>query len=334
MRSTRDSAERDVPLLELSGVCVDFDLPAGPIRAVDSVSLEIRTGQCLAVVGESGSGKSQTFLACLGLLAANGRSSGSARFEGHELIGAKERDLNVLRGTRLVTVFQDPMNALTPQLTIGEQLSEVLTAHGLASRREAEARALEVLAQVGIPEPRRRIAQYPHEFSGGMRQRAVIAMALMARPRLLIADEPTTALDVTIQAQVLALLRGLRDQGLSIVLITHDLGVAAGIADQLAVMYAGRVVEAGAAGDVLSAPMHPYTRALLAAVPRLDDPTGRALAWIEGQPPRPGEIKVGCAFEPRCKERLAVCCDTQPALRPRPGSHDVACHRADESDPA
>jgi oligopeptide/dipeptide ABC transporter ATP-binding protein len=334
MRSTRDSAERDVPLLELSGVCVDFDLPAGPIRAVDSVSLEIRTGQCLAVVGESGSGKSQTFLACLGLLAANGRSSGSARFEGRELIGAKERDLNALRGTRLVTVFQDPMNALTPQLTIGEQLSEVLTAHGLASQREAEARALEVLAQVGIPEPRRRIAQYPHEFSGGMRQRAVIAMALMARPKLLIADEPTTALDVTIQAQVLALLRGLRDQGLSIVLITHDLGVAAGIADQLAVMYAGRVVEAGAAGEVLAAPAHPYTRALLAAVPRLDDPTGQPLAWIAGQPPRPGEIEAGCPFEPRCTERLAVCRDTQPALRPRPGGHDVACHRADESDPA
>jgi oligopeptide/dipeptide ABC transporter ATP-binding protein len=334
MRSTRDSAERDVPLFELRGLCVDFNLPAGRMRAVDSVSLELRSGQCLAVVGESGSGKSQTFLACLDLLAANGRATGSARFEGRELIGAAEPELNALRGTRIVTVFQDPMNALTPQLTIGEQLSEVLTAHGLASRREAQARALEVLAQVGIPDPRRRIAQYPHEFSGGMRQRAVIAMALMARPKLLIADEPTTALDVTIQAQVLALLRDLRDQGLAIVLITHDLGVAAGIADQLAVMYAGRVVEAGAAAEVLAAPAHPYTRALLAAVPRLDDPTGRQLAWIEGQPPRPGEIEAGCAFEPRCTERRAACRESRPELRRRGTTRAVACHRADEWDAA
>jgi oligopeptide/dipeptide ABC transporter ATP-binding protein len=333
MHSTRDSAERVVPLLELRDLCVDFELPAGAIRAVHSVSLEVRAGQCLAVVGESGSGKSQTFLACLDLLAANGRTTGSARFEGHELIGAAEPELNALRGTRIVTVFQDPMNALTPQLTIGEQLSEVLTAHGLASRGEAEARALEVLAQVGIPDPRRRIEQYPHEFSGGMRQRAVIAMALMARPKLLIADEPTTALDVTIQAQVLGLLRDLRDQGLAIVLITHDLGVAAGIADQLAVMYAGRVVEAGAAGEVLAAPAHPYTRALLAAVPRLDDPTGRRLAWIEGHPPRPGEIETGCAFEPRCNERRAVCRETRPELRWREVTRAVACHRADDWDP-
>ena len=319
MTATRD-------LLALDGLCVDFTTAHGTQRVVHEVSLAVAAGECLAVVGESGSGKSQTFLACLGLLASNGCAVGSARFAGDELIGADSEALNRIRGTRVTTVFQDPMNALTPHMTVGSQLVEVLTAHGLAGERDARRRALDALRRVGLDDPDGRIRQYPHELSGGQRQRAVIAMALMAEPALLIADEPTTALDVASQAQVLALLGGLRAQGLAIVLITHDLGTMAGLADRIAVMYGGRVVEEGPAAQLLAAPAHPYTEALVRSVPRADAAFGRRLPTIEGQPPRPGEALSGCAFEPRCAVRIARCRADRPELRESGFEATAACH--------
>jgi len=314
-----------VPLLSIRDLSVDFVTPRGRVQAVREASLDVAPGECLAVVGESGSGKSQLFLACLGLLAARGATRGSARFQGQELLGASAAALNAVRGTRISMVFQDPMNALTPHLSIGRQLGEVLLDRGLASPQEAHERSLAALQGVGLADAESRLRQYPHELSGGQRQRVAIAMALMTRPALLIADEPTTALDVTVQAQVLRVLRQARRDGLAMVLITHDLGVVAGIADRVAIMYAGRIVEIAPVRELFAAPAHPYAAALLEAVPRLSDASAGRLRSIEGQPPAPGEIVHGCAFAPRCPDVVEICRREVPALRPG-ATRAVACH--------
>jgi oligopeptide/dipeptide ABC transporter ATP-binding protein len=313
-------------LLEIRELSVEFAAPRGLVRAVREVSLDVRRGECLAIVGESGSGKSQLFLGSFGLLAARGAARGSVRFAGQELLGSDPSALRSVLGTRLTLVFQDPMNSLTPHLTVGRQLAEVVLDRGLLGPQEARARSLEVLGAVRMPDAAGRLRQYPHELSGGQRQRAAIAMALMTRPDLIVADEPTTALDVTVQAQVLDVLREARDRGLALVLITHDLGVVAGIADRVAVMYAGRIVESAPVRDLFAAPAHPYTAALLAAVPRLDTPASVRLACIEGQPPQPGDERPGCAFVPRCQSAIDACRSDLPRLRSA-GDRRVACHR-------
>jgi oligopeptide/dipeptide ABC transporter ATP-binding protein len=312
-------------LLAIRDLAVEFATPRGTVHAVRDVSLDVRRGECLAIVGESGSGKSQLFLGSLGLLAARGAARGSVRLGGVELLGPDQQALRDARGTRLGMVFQDPMNALTPHLTIGRQLGEVVLDRGLLDATAARARGLDTLRAVRMPEPEARLQQYPHELSGGQRQRAAIAMALMTRPELLVADEPTTALDVTVQAQVIEVLREARDAGLALVLITHDLGVVAGIADRVAVMYAGRIVESAPVRELFAAPAHPYTAALLASVPRLDAPLGERLADIAGQPPHPGEELPGCAFAPRCPAVQEQCRHVRPALRAA-GARSVACH--------
>jgi oligopeptide transport system ATP-binding protein len=327
MRSTRGSAEMTGErLLDIGDVSVDFTTAQGTVSAVRHVSLHVGAGECLAVVGESGSGKSQLFLACLGLLAANGSARGSARFLGEELLGASEQALNEVRGLDISLVLQDPMNSLTPHLRIERLLTEGVLDRGLMTAADARRRALEALRRVAIDAPEARLRQYPHELSGGMRQRVAIAVALMTQPKLLVADEPTTALDVTVQAKVLDVLRSLRGDGLAIVLITHDLGVAAGLADRVAVMYAGEVVEVASAADLFAAPAHPYGAGLLASIPRLSDRTAGRLSAIEGQPPRPGEILAGCPFARRCAAASEVCREVAPPLRAIGGDRAVACH--------
>jgi len=313
-------------LLELDGVSVEFTDSGQAVPAVRDVSLQVRAAECLAVVGESGSGKSQLFLACLGLLADNGTARGSVRFLGEELLGASEEALNRVRGLGLSLVLQDPMNSLTPHLRIERLLTERVLDRGLMSPADARHRALEALRTVGIDEPDARLRQFPHELSGGMRQRVAIAVALMTGPRLLIADEPTTALDVTVQAKVLTVLRALRADGLAIVLITHDLGVVAGLAERVAVMYAGQVVEVASTDDLFAAPAHPYAAGLLASIPRLSDRIASRLGAIEGQPPRPGEIVTGCPFAPRCAAASEVCREVAPALRAIGPGRQAACH--------
>jgi oligopeptide transport system ATP-binding protein len=313
------------PLLAIRDLAVEFATPRGTVRAVRGVSLDVRRGECLAVVGESGSGKSQLFLGSFGLLAARGDARGAVRFDGQDLLGANPSPLRSVLGTRVAMVFQDPMNALTPHLTIGRQLTEVVRDRSLLGDREARARSLEVLRAVRMPDPEARLRQYPHELSGGQRQRVAIAMGLMTHPQLMVADEPTTALDVTVQAQVLDVLREARDRGLALVMITHDLGVVAQIADRVAVMYAGRVVESAAVRELFAAPAHPYTAALLGSVPRLDTPVTARLAGIEGQPPHPAEERPGCAFAPRCPSAVERCLRETPTLRGA-GDRAVACH--------
>ncbi|MGQ0834513.1 MAG: ABC transporter ATP-binding protein [Gammaproteobacteria bacterium] len=324
MRSTPATAEGEVLAIDALGVT--FATPDGDLAAVHDFCLNIRAGECVGIVGESGAGKSQALLAVMGLLARNAHVRGSARFEGVDLVGASASELNRVRGSRLAMIFQDPMTSLTPHMRIGEQIGESLVHHQGLSRREAQARALALLSSVHMTDAERRLDQYPHELSGGMRQRAMIAIALACDPALLIADEPTTALDVTIQAQILALLAELkRERGMAMVLITHDLGVVAGIADRVAVMYGGRIVELGSVAAILKTPSHPYTRALLHSMPRIDEPSGAALATVRGQPPNPRALPVGCAFNPRCDRAGDRCRRERPVLK----AHDpslVACH--------
>jgi oligopeptide transport system ATP-binding protein len=322
-------------LLEARNLAVDYRTPEGIVRVVRGVDLAIRRGEFLGIVGESGSGKSQLLLALLGLSAPGAIISGSIRHGDTELVGASATTLNRIRGDRISLVFQDPMTALNPYLTVGTQIGEVLQLHRGLGRRAALARAAELLDAVQISEARRRLAQYPHELSGGMRQRVMIAMALACEPEILLADEPTTALDVTVQAQILELLRELRRRtGTAVVLVTHDLGIVAELADRVAVMYAGRFVEEAPVDTLFHHSRHPYTAALKRSIPRVDVPLPERLASIPGNPPNPAQLPPGCAFAPRCALRLARC-DTQvPALQDLGGGHRKACLREDLPDSA
>jgi oligopeptide/dipeptide ABC transporter ATP-binding protein len=312
------------PILRLRDLRVSFPTPAGPARAVRGIDLDVRAGEAVAVVGESGSGKSVTMLATLGLL-PKAEVTGSAMYGDTELVGADVSTLRSIRGRRISMVFQDPMTSLNPVLTIGKQMALVMKAHqpGLG-RKEAKAKAIELLNQVAIPQADRRINAYPHELSGGMRQRVMIAMAIANEPEVLIADEPTTALDVTVQAQIMELLTRLRQEHhLALVLITHDLGVVAGSADRVAVMYAGRIVERAPVMDVFDLPQHPYTRALLECLPRLDQ-RHEVVSAIPGTPPNPADLPPGCPFAPRCPQAVDSCTAIEPALV-HFGHGDVAC---------
>ena len=327
MHSIPATAEPGVPpVLEVEGLSVRFATPDGEVPAVRDFALSLRPGECVGVVGESGAGKSQSFLAVMGLLPSNAQVAGSARLDGVELLGRPAAELNRVRGARISMIFQDPMTSLTPHLTVGEQIGEVLVRHRGLTRSAATARALALLERVHVTDAARRLRQYPHELSGGMRQRVMIAIALACDPAVLVADEPTTALDVTIQAQILALLAELkREQGMAMVLVTHDLGVVAGVADRVAVMYAGRVVELGPVREVLKTPAHPYTAALLRSMPRLDEPATASLVAIPGQPPNPRRLPPGCAFAPRCGAAEARCREQRPDAAALRGVR-VACH--------
>jgi oligopeptide transport system ATP-binding protein len=313
--------------LAIEGLRVRFGHGKRAVDAVRDLSLAIRAGECLGLVGESGAGKTQAFMAAMGLLAPSARASGSIRFEGEEILGLAPAALNRVRGSKLTMVFQDPMTSLTPHLKIGTQLAEVLVHHGGRSWADAELAALRVLERVRVPEAKRRLRQYPHELSGGMRQRVMIGMSLLCEPALLIADEPTSALDVTVQAQIVDLLRALRlDAGLSIALVSHDLGVVAGLADRVAVMYAGRIVESGLAADLLRSPRHPYTAMLLECVPNLREARRARMPELAGQAPSAAEVEAGCAFAPRCARASERCRVERPELRAGERAGELACH--------
>ncbi len=303
------------PLLAVEDLSVRFGAGSGEVRAADGVDLRLAAGESVALVGESGCGKSATALAILGLLPRHGRvSGGRIAFRGRDLAALAPAERRRVRGTQMGIVFQDPMTSLNPYLRIEDQLVEGVRAHGLAGRRDARARALQLLARVGVPDASARLRAFPHELSGGLRQRVMIAMALMADPDLLVADEPTTALDVTLQAEILALLAELRaERGLGLLLITHDFGVVAGTCDRVLVMYAGRIVEEGPTEALFAAPAHPYTAALLAGLPRADRPPAARLAGIEGLPPSLDRGPFGaCRFAPRCARVRDACREGEP----------------------
>ena len=315
-------------LLEVEDLHVAFPIGGRLVEVVRGVSFTLAAGEALGLVGESGSGKSQTALAVLRLLKAPGRvTAGRVRFEGMDLLAADERAMAGLRGTGLSVVFQDAMSSLNPAFTIGTQLTDVITAHRRLSRRAARDAAVEALDLVGIPNPSARLGQYPHQFSGGMRQRATIAMAVACGPRLLVADEPTTALDVTVQAQIVRLLGSLRERlGLALIFITHNLDLMAEICDRALVMYGGMVMEEAPVDALFANPRQPYTRALLDCVPRLSDAPG-ALYGIDGMPPVAGRLGAGCPFEPRCGRRLDRCAEAPPPEQ-WAGARRVACWAA------
>ncbi len=298
------------PLLEITDLRVAFHARHGKVRAVDGVSLTVAPGECLGIVGESGSGKSVTFAAVMGLIRPPGRiEAGRIRFAGRDLVGLDAASYRQLRGRDIAMTLQDAQTSLNPALTVGTQIIEVLAAHGEGNAR---ARAVEMMTMVGIPAAERRLGDYPHQFSGGMRQRMMVAIALSCRPKLLIADEPTTALDVTIQAQVLELIASIRAKlGMSVVLITHDLGVVADYCDRVAVMYAGQIVEAGRTADIIGSPRHPYTEGLLASVPDLHN-LDRPIRPIEGQVPDLIDLPPGCRFLPRCPKARPDCAKPVP----------------------
>src|ERR671919_1604801 len=321
-----DQTRSQASVLAVDGLTTRFATPEGEVAAVSDVSFAIEPGESLGVVGESGSGKTQLFLSIMGLLAKNGGCTGSARFRGRELLGLPARQLNDVRGVRLAMIFQDPMTSLNPYLRISRQMTEVLVEHRGMGEQAARRHSIALLDQVGIPAAASRVDLYPHEFSGGMRQRVMIAIALLCEPALLIADEPTTALDVTVQAQILDLLLQLRRElGMAIVLITHDLGVVAGLCERVLVMYAGRIVEEGRIEPIFADPQHPYTVGLLGSMPRLDEATAAELRTIPGQPPNLQALPDGCAFRDRCPFAFERCAERPALLGFGPG-RAKACH--------
>jgi oligopeptide/dipeptide ABC transporter ATP-binding protein len=323
----------EAPLLELIDLRVDFQTDDGVVKAVDGVSVAIGVGDTLGVVGESGSGKTVMSLAILGLLPKRAKVTGSVLLRGRELLGLPEKALRPIRGDNIAMIFQDALTALNPSFKVGDQIAEAIAAHRALSRDDLKKRVVELLTVVGIPNAVERADQYPHEYSGGMRQRAMIAMSIANEPDILIADEPTTALDATIQAQVLEVIERIKVRtSSSVILITHDLGVVAGVADRVMVMYAGRSVELGLVDEIFYSPRHPYTAGLLGSLPRLDRRTeGQRLTRIKGQPPSLIFLPPGCAFTPRCPYAKRGLCDHgRPELRFVAFDHMSACYRADE----
>jgi oligopeptide/dipeptide ABC transporter ATP-binding protein len=318
-------------LLEVRNLRTSFLSAAGAVRAVDGVSWDIEQGETVALVGESGCGKSVSALSIMRLVSepAGRIEGGEILYKGRDLLKLSEEEMRAVRGRDIAMIFQEPMTSLNPVLSIGRQLTEGLEIHMKMNPAQARARALELLAMVGIADPGRRLAQYPHHFSGGMRQRLMIAMALACNPSLILADEPTTALDVTIQAQILELMRDLsRRLGVAMLIITHNLGVVARYADRVNVMYAGRIIERARAGELYANPRHPYTLGLLRSVPRLDEPRRARLDPIEGQPPDLARLPPGCAFAPRCAYRVERCAESAPALAALGAEHSSACWEA------
>ncbi|MBI5524558.1 MAG: ABC transporter ATP-binding protein [Desulfarculus sp.] len=315
-------------LLDIQDLTTVFPGPAGELKAVDGLELQVRAGEVLGLVGESGCGKSVTALSVLGLLPSPGRvAGGRALFAGQDLLTLAPASLRALRGASISMVFQEPMTSLNPVFTVGRQVAELVSAHRDVSSQEAWDQAVEMLGQVGIPEPEKRARAYPHQLSGGLRQRVMIAMALGLSPRLVMADEPTTALDVTIQAQILHLLRSLQEQsGASVLLITHNLAVVAQMAGRVAVMYAGRLVEQAPVGELFQEPLHPYTRGLLACLPSRSPGRGQRLPTIAGIVPPLDALPPGCAFSDRCPERFAPCQEEEPALVEVAPGHGVRCY--------
>jgi peptide/nickel transport system ATP-binding protein len=319
-------------VLSVQDLTVDFPTHDGVVHAVRGVNYQVRAGEVLGIVGESGSGKSVTSLAVMGLLPATAQVSGSVRLQGKELLGLGEKQLAGLRGEQIAMIFQDPMSSLNPVYTVGWQIAEAVTAHSPLSKAAARARAIDLLQVVGIPNAGERVDSYPHEFSGGMRQRAVIAIAMANNPDVIIADEPTTALDVTVQAQVLETLKTAREQaGAAMVLITHDLGVVAGQADRVLVMYAGKPVEIGTVDDIFYRPRMPYTLGLLGSLPRVDARNRDRLTPILGVPPSLINMPAGCPFAPRCPMAADICRTDEPELLPAASpNHVAACHFSDQ----
>jgi oligopeptide/dipeptide ABC transporter ATP-binding protein len=320
-------------LLEIQGLQTQFFTSSGIVKAVDGITYDVEAGETVAVVGESGCGKSVSALSILRLVAepAGKVVGGTINFQGKNLLDLTDVEMRKIRGNDIAMVFQEPMTSLNPVLTIGLQLTETLIQHLDMNQEEANARAIELLGLVGMSEPERRLAQYPHHLSGGMRQRVMIAMALCCDPKLIIADEPTTALDVTIQAQILELMKNLtRDFGVAMIIITHNLGVVARYADRVNVMYAGKIIETGTAEDIYHNPKHPYTLALLKSVPRLDQPRVAKLDPVQGQPPDLSKLDGGCAFRPRCRYATDQCAQSIPVLEEIDGVHKSACFHRDE----
>lgn len=317
-------------LLTIKNLTVDFQVEEGVLQAVRGVSLSINEGETVAIVGESGAGKSQVFHALMGLQAQNAKLAGSAQFMGVELLNQPAKQLNKLRGSAMSIIFQDPMTALNPYLRIGKQLCEVLEVHKKMNKADAKKQVLQILNKVHINEPEHRFDSYPHQLSGGMRQRVMIAMALLCKPRLLIADEPTTALDVTVQTEIIRLLRDIhKEEKTSIILITHDLPLVAGLCERIVIMYAGKIIETGTVEEIHHYAKHPYTQALLEATPENSEPSGRLKA-IDGQPPNPLKLPTGCAFHPRCAYAEAQCQEHQPSSQQITLTHAYACFRAED----